>query len=235
VGTGSVGTAILFFTTLWTRSFRATLFDRDVVKVENLDRSPIFRNLDVGTLKVSATAGFLHRVGVRNVVPEATWLHESERWANRRAGTPSLAVSAANEHGARYQLEAGFPPLQIYGTTGRNWQATALRHIPMQDACSLCLFPEDAGWGDPTTCGTAQIKQAATGDVVDAALPFLSFGAGLMAAAEIAKSVLGGYPFSPNRVCWNSRTGTFVTAPVPVIPGCICQSRDHQIHRAMLT
>ncbi|MGA9671374.1 MAG: hypothetical protein WBQ94_19335 [Terracidiphilus sp.] len=36
-------------------------------------------------------------------------------------------------------------------------------------------------------------------ETVDAALPFLSFAAGLMAAAEILKTTIPGYPFSPNR------------------------------------
>jgi hypothetical protein len=38
---------------------------------------------------------------------------------------------------------SGYPPIQLYGTTGRNWQAAAIRHQPFGAACSLCLFPAD--------------------------------------------------------------------------------------------
>ena len=49
-------------------------------------------------------------------------------------------VSAANERNVRAVIESGFPPLQIYGTTGRNWQAAVIRHMPLEDPCSCCLF-----------------------------------------------------------------------------------------------
>lgn len=234
VGAGSVGTAVLYFTTLWTRAFHPFLFDRDTVKVENLDRSPTFLAGDVDVPKVEATARFLREMGLTDAVAEPVWLHESSRWANRPSGVPDLIVSTANEFGVRYKLEAGYPPLQIYGTTGRNWQASAIRHIPMREACSLCLFPEDAAWSEPTTCASASIDGAHGDGRVDASLPFLSFAAGLMAATEIAKSTLHGYPFGANRVCWSSKTGSFIEAAITPRGGCLCAGRDQTIHSAMV-
>lgn len=234
VGSGSVGTAVLYFLTMCTRSFACSLFDRDVVKVENLDRSPTFRAQDVGHDKVASTADFLRAIGVPDVHPESHWLHESERWANRRSGVPNLIISTANEHRVRYRIEAGFPPLQIYGTTGRNWQASVIRHIPMVEACSLCLFPGDARPSDPSTCAIGTVEGTASEPVIDASLPFLSFGAGLMAAAEIAKSTLLGFPFGANRVCWNSRAGTVIPAGIPRVPTCLCTSRNRDVHQALL-
>jgi hypothetical protein len=70
---------------------------------------------------------------------------------------------------------------------------------------------------------------------MDTALPFLSFGAGLMAAAEILKLALPGYPFSPNRVVLNTQPAVrAVPAALARRDGCICQHRSSSVHRQMV-
>ena len=72
-------------------------------------------------------------------------------------------------------------------------------------------------------------------DRVDAALPFLSFLAGLMTAGEILKLSLPGYPFNANKV-------TMTTKPIPrLVPSrisqrtdCICGERVKSVHRRMI-
>lgn len=59
VGLGSVGTAVLYFLTLATRHFVPALFDMDYVKVENLDRSPIFTAEDADERRFKAEAAEL--------------------------------------------------------------------------------------------------------------------------------------------------------------------------------
>ena len=85
-------------------------------------------------------------------------------------------------------------------------------------------------------CGSAPTTHASSGEPqVDAALPFLSFAAGLMAAAEILKTQLPGYPFSSNRV-------SFLTRPVPRLVSarvvrrdeCLCNDRSVKIYRRIL-
>ncbi len=70
---------------------------------------------------------------------------------------------------------------------------------------------------------------------VDAALPFLSFAAGAMAAAEILKLSLPGFPFSENRTVLNTmpwpRT---VQVPITERLDCICQRRSKTVHRQMV-
>src|SRR5205807_10596227 len=102
---------------------------------------------------------------------------------------------AANEDNVRFQIESDMPPVQVYGTTGKNWQASVVRHIPMRDPCSLCLFP-DRGPELAMACATGTVVSPVDGKQVDAAQPFISFAAGLMAAAEILKLGLRGYPFA---------------------------------------
>src|SRR2546427_270152 len=117
IGTGSVGTAALYFLTMATRNFAAVLIDKDRVKRHNLDRSPIFTAGDVDRFKVEAAGDFLRHAGVTEVQTEARALHESAFWTECAAGTPDLLIAAANEVNVRYHIEAHYPPIQLYGTT----------------------------------------------------------------------------------------------------------------------
>ena len=234
VGVGSVGTAILYFLALATRKFRPTLFDGDIVKVHNLDRSPIFCDVHVGRKKVDVTKSWLAALNVAaNAEPFA--LHESETWRDRQSGVPDILVSAANEHNVRSIIESGFPPLQVYGTTGSNWQAALIRHMPFRDPCSRCLFVEDDQ--QPTLCATGGVRglKVPAEERVDAALPFLSFAAGAMAAAEILKLDLPGYPFSTNRVLFNTLPRPrLVSVPLRTREDCLCCHRSDRVHREMI-
>lgn len=233
VGLGSVGTAVLYFLSLATRQFSARLFDMDEVRIHNLDRSPLFMARHVGLRKVDAASEYLNGIGVATVVREPNALDESTAWRDRPPGVPDVLVSAANERNVRAVIENNFPPLQIYGTTGRHWQAALIRHMPFEDPCSCCLFPETAH--APPTCATGLASQAGSGGQVDAALPFLSFAAGAMAAAEILKLGLTGYPFTPNRVILNTEQRVRpVSAALPLRRGCICQQRSPSVYRKML-
>lgn len=233
VGLGSVGTAILYVLSLATRAFSARLFDMDDVKVHNLDRSPLFLARHVGWNKVTAAADYLAGIGMTGVEAEPVALDESATWRDRAPGIPDVLVSAANERNVRAVIENGYPPLQIYGTTGRNWQAAVIRHAPLEDPCSCCLFPEDSH--ALTTCATGSVPQSNGRERMDAALPFLSFAAGAMAAAEVLKQGLAGYPFAPNRMILNTspciRT---VPAILSMRPRCICSQRSAAVHRRML-
>jgi hypothetical protein len=236
VGAGSVGTAALYFLTLATRNFSTTIIDHDVVKLHNLDRSPVFVETDIRRLKVDATRDYLTSVGLREVHVDPHALHESALWHSRQAGTPDVIIAAANEKKIRYYIEAGFPPLQLYATTGQNWQVALLRHEPFGEACSLCLFPADETPAS-TACATAPAKPgpATEDEQVDAALPFLSFAAGLMTACETVKSRLPGFPFSSNRVVLYTRpTPLLTSARLHHRAGCFCETRDAGIYRAML-
>lgn len=70
---------------------------------------------------------------------------------------------------------------------------------------------------------------------MDAALPFLSFGAGLMTAADILKLSIADYPFTPNNV-------SFATRPIPRLStfrlpqreNCICRDRNESVYWKIL-
>ena len=234
VGVGSVGTAVLYFLSLATKSFSSVLFDMDLVKIQNLDRAPLFMEDDVGKGKAVVVKKYLNQIGV-DARAEPCALDESELWYGREEGVPDILVSAANERNVRSVIESGFPPIQVYGTTGANNQAAMIRHIPLRDACSLCLFRESNHM--PTQCATGHVSVPRGGDSqqVDAALPFLSFAAGAMAAAEILKLCLPGYPFTASQVIWNTRPSLHIV-PVErsICENCYCRLRSANVHRGMI-
>lgn len=234
IGAGSVGTAALYFLALANRPFRSTLIDMDRVKRWNLDRSPIFTEADVGKYKVDVASEFLRRSGISDVRSETAPLHEVTTWASRQPGTPDVVISAANEFDVRYHIEANCPPVQIYGTTGRNWQFSLIRHIPLIEACSCCLFPPEKP-SAAMSCASAPVEAKNKEEQVDAALPFLSFGAGLMTAADILKLSLPGYPFTSNNVSVWTKDGPRLSGyRLPKKAGCICNERSQVVHRTML-
>jgi len=233
-GVGSVGTAALFFLTLATRAYTPLLFDMDFVKDHNLDRSPIFFKGDVGLRKVDVTAEWLRQAGVSMVTGDPNALDESPLWKERQAGSPDILIAAANERNVRPLIETCMPPIQIYGTTGKNWQSAMIRHLPMKEACSCCLFGEAEH--APTQCATGSVTSNNGGGKVDAALPFSSFAAGVMAAAEILKINLPGFPFTPNKVVLNTQSRIFTQkVEIPFRKGCICESRSSHVHRQMIS
>jgi len=239
-GLGSVGSAANYFLALTTREFRASLIDHDTVGIHNITRSPIFTDAHtkVDGAKVDAVAGFLRAAGVKDVSVDPVALHESELWTSRQAGSPDVLISAANEFNVRYNIEMGFPPVQLYATTGRNWQATLMRHVPGAAACSLCVFPPDENFA-PTACatdGSTAVQTAAEEKRTDAALPFLSFAAGLMTASEVLKLNAPGYPFSADKVMLGLRAQPLlVGTPIRHRVGCLCEVRHRGVHKSAIS
>jgi hypothetical protein len=85
-------------------------------------------------------------------------------------------------------------------------------------------------------CSTAPVSVGAEDtEQIDAAIPFLSFAAGLMTVAEIMKLSLPSYPFTTNRVILNTYSSPrLVRLCVPSRDGCICRERNGNVHRKML-
>jgi molybdopterin/thiamine biosynthesis adenylyltransferase len=233
VGAGSVGSAVAYFLALCGFRFDPLLIDMDFVKIHNLDRSPVFTFDDLRGPKVDAVRRFLATAGLTAAM-NLTSLRRSTAWQTRQAGTPDLLVSAANEDNVRYDIEQGYPPVQVFGTTGKSWQATVFTLVPPHDPCSCCLFPPENP-ADPE-CATDKVLAPETKtDSVDAALPFLSFAAGLMTAIEIAKLALPERPPSGNRTYFQPLGDEVVMAlPAARRPGCGCWDRYAAVHQQIV-
>ena len=203
LGIGSVGSCALYFLSLATRQYFPTLIDMDQVKIENMDRSAIFRMEHQGLDKVEAARAFLDSIGIAGVKTEACSFSNSRFRQERQPGEPDIFISAANEEDVRHTIEQSMPPIQIYATTGNARQTTLFRHIPLVDACSCCVFPPEKHVIE-SVCGGGEVTDMQTGKKIDASLPFLSFMAGLMSAAEILKLSIPGYPFTQNKVTFRA-------------------------------
>ena len=228
IGVGSVGSCALFFLALITRNFRSVLVDRDNIELENVTRSALFSWQDAleEASKVEVVCRWLRDAGVEQIAPRIAWLHEIlDLWIERPIGTPDFLISAANERNVRSVIEAAHPPLQVYATTGRNWQATLFRHIPLRDACSRCV-PGAKAPQNPRQCATGSPAPESSGDEDDIALPFLSYAAGLMTAAEIAKLAMAGRTDAPNRVYYEPRGRTLMSLPLATNPNCPHHGQD---------
>ena len=238
IGVGSVGSCALFFLPLVTRSFQAVLVDKDKVEPENVTRSALFSCQDAleDAPKVEVAQRWLQEAGITGTEAHFAWLDEMPgRWKRRQPGTPDILISAANEHNVRSTIEAGYPPLQVYATTGRNWQATLFRHTPLVEACSLCV-PTEEGPLMPTLCATDTAGGSGADDHEDdVALPFLSYAAGLMTAAEITKLAIVGRAVTRNRIFFDPGNPNLVT-PVDLDKDreCSCRWRDTTIHEAVI-
>ena len=234
VGVGSVGSCVLYFLSLATSAFHAVLVDADPVEIENVRRSALFSSQDAlnEEYKVEVASRWLGKAGVKEVESYVAWLDEiPDRWRKRQLGTPDILISAANERNVRSQIESAFPPLQVYATTGQNWQATLFRHIPLSDSCSLCV-PGGETQRLPAPCATAPSTSVdGDGEEDDVALPFLSYAAGIMTAAEIAKLAIAGEVGTRNRVFFEPRTKNLIRAVgLSRRQGCVCQLRDSTVH-----
>jgi hypothetical protein len=178
VGAGAVGAAVGY----WLREFgvrgRWMVVDADVVKLHNTNR---------GLLFVPAHAGWGGAQVVRKarLVASAFGGEAVEQWLDTWAATdqtrPDLVLPLANERGARHAVAALGFEVVLHATTSRLGTAQLHRHVAGLDDCIACRMhgTETVAMG----CSAAPVLVGQS--PVDAALPFISAGAGLLLVAAL--------------------------------------------------
>lgn len=224
VGCGAVGSAIAYLWPLAGLRGELILVDADGVEVSNLNRSPLFRAGDVGADKVDAVAAHLARCG-RGAERIPAWFDEALE-QGIMTPRPDVVIPAANERNVRERIQYQVPPLQIYGTTGRNWDVFLGRHRPLREDCLVCRFPRRKAPGPAMACATASLPTAsrAPDGAPDVALPFASTAAAVLAVAELVKAAGARATPGPNFVALDflgALDGFFVEQRSPVA-GCLC-------------
>jgi len=226
VGCGAVGSAVLYLLPLAGIRGEFDLVDRDLVQISNLSTAPIYFANHVGEEKVKIVSEYLERSGLV-AVAHPLWFDEALSAGRTFVERPDLIIPTANERDARRQIQYQVPPLQIYGTTGRNWDAFLGRHIPLKEDCLACRFPHPHPVGEPAlACGSGTLPTLREAEApVTATLPFLPTAAGVMALAELLKTGLPGYPRNANFACLDflGTLGHFLVVPHGPRPGCICK------------
>ena len=227
VGAGSVATAAAYCMRLAGLGGSITVVDRDSVKVENFNRSPIFGRRAFGFPKVDAVAELMAGSAL-SVTAVTSWWNEFVEQRKRSSFDFDVWLPLANEFGVRLSMQHNVPPLMIHASTTSNWGVNHGRHIPGRDDCLADRFPTEVT-AESFACATSTVEVA--GIAVDAALPFASFFAGLLVTAELVRTQLPGYPQIPNFALldWYGPLAVQSWDKKPR-PGCICQDQGRNFH-----
>jgi len=222
VGAGSVGSAAAYFLDLFGVTGRLRLIDGDVVKVENFARSPVFGKRNYGHPKALAVANSIEGGGLQ--------VDATNQWWNNFCATAALEkydiwIPLANDHDVRWHMQNSVPPIMIHASTGSNWNANFGRHIPGRDDCLADRFA-DLAPKPVFRCSTGNISSDGE-KRVDASLPFLSFFAGALIAADLLKTRLDGYPHTANFANYSFRGPRFTPQMLGAGPRvhCICTTQ----------
>jgi hypothetical protein len=222
VGAGSVGSAAAYFMDLFATRAMMDVADADTVKVENFGRSPLFGRNTYAAPKPRGIAAAI-RGSSLEIAPLDGWWHEQ---ADTSLSRYDVLLPVANEHDIRWQLQNSYPPLMVHASTGRNWNVNFGRHVPGRDDCLADRF-EGFRAAELLRCSEGEVPMP-TGATVDAALPFLSFWAGLLLAADLVRLGVAGYPHTPNFGNYSFRKNRFVPqlSDQVAATGCICRSQS---------
>ncbi|MBI5021129.1 MAG: ThiF family adenylyltransferase [Ignavibacteriales bacterium] len=194
VGAGSVGSSAAYCLKLTGLAGELTILDKDVVKVENFNRSPIFGRNNFGQNKAETVAAYFSASKI-NTKAFPGWWNEYVMQAQGSERNFDMWLPLANDHGVRWSMQNNIPPLMIHSSTTLNWGVNHGRHIPGRDDCLSDRFPETVRV-DALTCSTTQIKT--NQGSIDAALPFISMFAGLLVTADMVRAQMTDYPQIPN-------------------------------------
>ncbi len=229
VGAGSVGSAAAYCARIAGLRGSVDILDRDRVKVENFNRSPIFGRATFGLTKADAVAAFLAGSGLSaTAVPE--WWGEFVQRRGRLSFDYDIWLPLANEFGVRHAMQHSVPPLMIHASTTSNWGVNHGHHVPGRDDCLADRFPVEV-LAEQLTCATGQVEIANAS--VDAALPFASMFAGLLIAADLVRAQLPDYPQVPNFALFDWYGPLDVIQAWDRAPrlGCVCRDQGRAFHQ----
>lgn len=225
LGAGSVGSASAYFLTQLNILANVDISDADIVKVENFSRSPLFGKSTYLAFKPSAVASSLAGTTIA-VTPINTWWDEH---TGANVGKYDIVLPLANERGIRWNVQSSVPPLMIHASTGGSWNVNFGRHIPGRDDCLADRFSAfmDAERA-PMACAQGEVE-VAPAVKIDASLPFLSFWAGFLVAADVARVEIMDYPHTPNFAEYSFRGKRFRPLRYDKGPGygCLCRGQAH--------
>jgi hypothetical protein len=228
VGAGSVGSAAAYCMRFAGLAGATTIVDKDRVKVENFNRSPLFGRRAAGLSKADAAARFLAGSTLATT-PVELWWHEFIEERRRSSLAFDVWLPLANEFNVRLGIQHNVPPLMVHASTTANWGVNHGRHVPGRDDCLADRFPADVS-AESLTCATGEVRTSET--VVDAALPFASLFAGLLVAADLVRAQLTGYPQVPNFALfdWFGPMESIQAWDRKPRPGCICREQGAAFH-----
>ena len=231
VGAGSVGSSAAYCMRLAGVSGKVTIVDKDMVGVENFNRSPIFGRKTFGCPKSEATAAHLARSAML-ATAHVDWWNDYIAGQPDRSSLPfDVWLPLANSRGVRGSMQHNVPPIMIHASTTANWGVNHGRHVPGVDDCLADRFPNEAGV-DALACAT--VASTENEEQIDAALPFCSLFAGLLVTAELLRLNLPG-PQIPNFALldWYGTMDGESIQKSNRVPrdDCFCRQQGRELHK----
>ena len=202
LGAGAVAAGVVYWLMQWGNHSSWTLIDGDTVALHNTNRALLFFPDDAGWLdgKARSKVDCLCR-HLPDVAPVHAWYDE----AVEAGDTFDTVLVLANERHVRTLVSSRNDPIQLQATTGQSWVSQLHRHIAGRDDCVRCRMSDIRT--PQLRCGEAPIRVGGT-TVADAALPFLSAGAGLMLASTLQRLQLAKFGADKtNRWSWDFASG----------------------------
>lgn len=189
IGAGAVGSALAYWLRLLGVEGEAWAFvDGDVVELHNTSRGVGLLAAHAGWSASGLTGDPAKKAEVTAALVGGkgfpVWYEE---WVQTGDEAPDLIIPVANGPGVRSAVAERGEAVLVHGTTSRRWSADLHRHLAESDGCIRCRLPESPS--SPPPCSTAQVRIGE--ETVDAALPFLSAGAGLLIVRALERLATG--------------------------------------------
>ena len=184
VGAGAVCNALLY----WAREIGIRgnwdIVNGDTSELHNTNRCLVMTAAHAGWPDGEPTGAPLAKADIAaKAIGARHHVQWYDQWQPDHDGRHDLVLLLANARGARTLVTQRGEPLLLHATTSTNWTAELHRHRPSIDDCPACRIPDAAQPQMSCATGPAIPEQS---NSPDAALPFLSAGAGLLLAATIA-------------------------------------------------
>lgn len=189
IGAGAVGSALAWWLQYVGVIGSWTIIDADLVDETNLNRSLGYFASHAGltgqpaAAKADATSAL-----IASSTPAIGWWSD---FIKDDPVAPDVVLPIANEHEVRPAIAAYGHPVVLHATTSPSWTAELHRHLISTDDCIACRLPETAPRFQCATGPTSDRRDGSPRN--DAALPFLSAGAGLLLASGLAQLQEGNW------------------------------------------
>ena len=188
------------------------LIDPDPVELSNLPRQVLFRDADVGTLKVIAAARRLQAIEPAIDV-EAHALRLEPANAEKLIGGAAFVIDATDDPATKFLINdicvrVGTP--FVYGGAIM-WTGQAMSVIPGRTACLRCIFEEPPGDDEAASCREAGIIGPVAGAI------------GVVQAAETMRWLRSeSLELTGRMMTYDGKTARSRLTEIVPRPGCVC-------------
>jgi hypothetical protein len=182
VGAGAVGSALCYWLAELGVTGQWSVADGDPAELHNTNRTLGLLAADAGWPDTAPANKAVAAASLLGAEPFPGWYHQ---WLQAHGDVrPDLVLPLANGYGVRHAIGQRGENLLLHATTSNNWTAELHRHIAGRDDCIDCRIPQELQARFACSIGPTQPGTKASSD---AALPFLSGGAGLLLAAGLVR------------------------------------------------